>query len=425
MAEVVGAPVVPDSAGGARPHRFGRAGLSLAVATVLSNLLGYAFAVVLSRALGPGDYGALAALLALGLIGSVPAIALQLLVAREVASSSSEAAAWVRTSLALGAGLLLALCVLSPVASAYLDLGSALPVIWIGVALLPTTVAGALQGLLLGRRRYGGLAASYLLLGGLRFAGGCVAAAVDGSVSVALAAAAVGTLVACLLIARITAAAEPLTGILRRPATGSPGLRQQVRALTAAASATAAILVLTNLDVVLARHFLSPSDSGQYGVGALFAKAAFWAPHFLAVLVFPVLAGRGDRRRSFLVTTALTLAIGGVVVLGAVFLAGPVVEPTVGSAYAAGADLAPMFAVLGVLAAVLQLLLFAGLARRTRRAEAFVWAGIGTELVLVTVWFHDSGRAIVVTAAMVSAALTLVIIGDELRTASARDLRRL
>lgn len=424
MAEVVGAPVVPDTAG-ATPHRFGRAGLSLAAATVLSNLLGYAFAVVLSRALGPGDYGALAALLALGVIGSVPAIALQLLVAREVASSSSEATAWLRTSLALGAALFLALSVLSPMASAYLDLGSALPMIWIGVALLPTTVAGALQGVLLGHRRYGGLAASYLLLGGLRFAGGCVAAAVGGSVSVALAAAAVGTVVACLLIARITAADVPMTGILRRPGTGGPGLRQQVRALTAAASATAAILVLTNLDVVLARHFLSPSDSGQYGVGALFAKAAFWAPHFLAVLVFPLLAGRGDRRRAFLVTTALTLAIGGVVVLGAVFLAGPVVEPTVGSAYAAGADLAPLFAVLGVLAAILQLLLFAGLARRTRRAEALVWAGIGTELVLVTFWFHDSGQAIVVTAVMVSAALVLVIVTDELRGASGRGFLRL
>ncbi len=176
--------------------------------------------------------------------------------------------------------------------------------------------------------------------------------------------------------------------------------------------------MLTNLDVVLARHYLSPHDSGQYGVGSLFAKAAFWAPHFLAVLVFPVLASRGHRRRAFLLTTALTLAIGGIVVLGAVFLAGPVVEPTVGSAYAVGAELAPRFAVLGVLAAVLQLLLFAGLARRTRRAEAVVWTGIAAELVVVSVWFHDSSRAIVTTAVVVCAALILVIVADELRTAS-------
>jgi O-antigen/teichoic acid export membrane protein len=417
MAEVVGAPVVADSSVGARPRRLGRGGLALAAATVLSNLLGYAFAVVLSRALGPGDYGALAAMLALGLIGSVPAIALQLLVAREVASGSSGAAEWVRTSLLLGTGLLVVLSVLGPVARAYLDLGSAFPVMWIGVALLPTTVAGAMQGVLLGRRRYGALAASYLLLGGLRFAGGCVAAAVGGSVSVALAAAAAGSVVACLLIARITVSTEPLAGALHvRP--DGPGLRHQLRALTAAASATAAILVLTNLDVVLARHYLSPHDSGQYGVGALFAKAAFWAPHFLAVLVFPLLASRGGRRRSFVITTLLTLAIGGVVVLGAFFLARPVVEPTVGSAYSAGADLAPRFAVLGVLAAVLQLLLFAGLARRTRRAEALVWTGIGIELVIVSVWFHDSGRAIVATAVVVCAALALVIVADELRSAS-------
>ncbi len=224
MAELVGAPVVADPSAAARPVRFGRGGLALAAATVLANLLGYAFAVVLSRALGPGDYGALAAMLALGLIGSVPAIALQLLVAREVASGSSKAAEWVRTSLVLGTCLLLVFCLVGPVARAYLDLGSAFPVVWIGVALLPTTVAGALQGILLGRQRYGALAASYLLLSGLRFAGGCVAAATDGSVTDALAAAAVGTLLACLAIGWITVSAEPLAGALRRRPNG-PGPR--------------------------------------------------------------------------------------------------------------------------------------------------------------------------------------------------------
>src|SRR5829696_7589638 len=130
-------------------------------------------------------------------------------------------------------------------------------------------------------------------------------------------------------------------------------------------------------------------------------------------------ARRGGRRRSLLITTGLTLAIGAVVVLGALLFAGPLLELTVGTAYARGAELAPQFAVLGVLAALLQLLLFAGLARRTRRAEAFVWSGITVQVVLVAGWFHGSAEQVLATSIAVCAALVAVIVADELRPGAA------
>jgi hypothetical protein len=288
-------------------------------------------------------------------------------------------------------------------------------VVWTGLALLPTTVLGALQGILLGRKRYAALATSYLLLAGLRFVGGCVAAAADASVSGALAAAMLGSLAACAVTARIVARGEKLRWTAGEERSAAPGVRDRANAMVAAASATAAILVLTNLDVILARHYLPSTSSGQYGVGALFAKAAFWAPHFLAILAFPLLANGESRRRSFLLSTAVTLAIGGVVVLGAALLASPVVRVTVGAAYLDGAALAPEFATLGVLAALLQLLLFAGLAKRTRRAEVVVWAGIGAELLIVSMWTHGSSRQIVATSIGICAVLSAVVLGDELR----------
>jgi len=410
MAELLGAPTSPSATA------VRRSGAALAVATVVSNLLGYAFAIVLSRSLGPGGYGALASLLALGLIGSVPAIALQLLVARETAEAPGRSADWVRTSAVLGLTFMVLVWLTAPFATAFLELSGPVPVLWLGVTLLPVTVTGALQGVLLGARRYGALAASYLLLSGLRLAGAGVAALLGWSVSGAIGAAAVGTALSAVAVARITTGG----GALPRTRAGrGDGLRQHVRLLVAAASATAAILLLTNLDVVLARHYLPAEESGQYGVGALFAKAAFWAPHFLAVMAFPMLVARGGRRRSLLITTGLTLAIGAVVVLGALLFAGPLLELTVGTAYARGAELAPQFAVLGVLAALLQLLLFAGLARRTRRAEAFVWSGITVQVVLVAGWFHGSAEQVLATSIAVCAALVAVIVADELRPGAA------
>lgn len=415
MTEALSLRGVGEEPPSARLAGLARAGAVLAVSSVVANLLGYSFAVVLSRALGPGGYGALAALLALGLIGSIPAIALQLLVAREVANDSAAAAIWVRTAAVIGTALLALFIVLAPFVRGYLGLSGPFPVMWLGVSLLPTTVTGALQGVLLGRQLYGRLAASYVLLAGMRFAGGCIAAASGATVGGALAAAAAGTAVAFIITARLTPSGVP-EGLGPAPRIT---FRRRAHAMAAAASATAAILVLTNLDVIMARHYLTPFEAGHYGVGALFAKAAFWGPHFLAVLAFPHLSRHDSRRRFFLTSATLTVALGGIVVVGAAALAEPVIRMTVGGAYVDVAPLAAWFSVLGLLAAVLQLLLFSGLARRNRRVEALVWIGIAVDLVVVSLWFHDSAHEIVLASITVAATLSVVVALVEIRSAAA------
>jgi O-antigen/teichoic acid export membrane protein len=418
VSEVLGPPAVTTGVSSIGSRGFARQGAAFGAATILANLLGYAFAVVLSRALGPDGYGALASLLALGVIGSIPAVALQLLVAREVASTGTGAGEWIKTSLVIGVALMASFWVLAPVARNYLGLASSFPVMWLGVALLPTTLTGALQGILLGHKRYPGLGSSYLLLAGLRFAGGCVAAAVGASVSGALAAATVGTALACLLIWRIAASQDSTVEAVAQDQLVVPGVRARVKSMVAASSVTAAILLLTSIDVILARHFLSPVDSGHYGAGALFAKASFWAPSFLALLAFPLLANRESRRRSFAITATLTLAIGSVVVVGVIVFSGVIIGATVGAAYGDVEALAWQFAVLGVLAAMLQLLLYSGLARHTRRTELLVWVGIGVELLVVSAWFHGSARQIVDASILVCATLTLVAAAAEIRSAA-------
>jgi O-antigen/teichoic acid export membrane protein len=418
VSEVVGPSAVAAGASFVGPRGLARQSAVLGAATILANLLGYAFAVVLSRALGPDGYGALASLLALGVIGSIPAVALQLLVAREVASTGTGAAVWIKTSLLIGLALMVLFWVLAPFARNFLGLASSFPVIWLGVSLLPTTITGSLQGLLLGRKRYGELGGSYLLLAGLRFAGGCIAAAIGASVSGALAAATAGTAFACLLIWRIAAPRDPARQTAVEEQVDLPGIRVRVQSLVAAASVTAAILLLTNLDVILARHFLSGVDSGHYGAGSLFAKAAFWAPNFLAVLAFPLLANRESRRRSLAISTALTLAIGSVVVLGVILFAGLIIDATVGPAYADVAGLAGQFALLGVLAALLQLLLYSGLARRGRQAETLVWAGIAIEVLVVSAWFHGSAQQILAASILVCTVVSLAVAASEIRAST-------
>jgi O-antigen/teichoic acid export membrane protein len=416
MAEALDASLLPDD-GPSRAARLAGVGLFLAVATTGANLLGYAFSVVLSRALGPEQYGALAALLALGLVGSVPAVAMQLLVAREASRGDRDGPAWLRLGAYAGVGLLLVTWLLSPVVSSFLGLSSVAGALWLGVALLPTTIAGAAQGLLLGSRRIGALALSYLLVAGLRFLGGCVAAIAGFGVPGALAMAATGTLAACLIIVLLAAEPGELAHLWRK--LPEPSDRVRATALLTVASSTAAILVLTNIDVILSRHFLGGRESGQYAVASLFTKAAFWGPHFLAVFAFPYLSTHGSRRTSMLVGLGLTVLIGAVVVSGAGLAGGWVVSSTVGGEYESAGSLAARFALLGVLMAVLQFLLYAGLARRRRQVEVIVWIGIVIEIVAVAAFYHASMTLIVGVTTAVCAVLVVATGAIELRAEGA------
>jgi O-antigen/teichoic acid export membrane protein len=405
------APSPGSTAAAPQRQSLSRAAVMLGVATTSANVLGYAFAVVLSRSLGPAAYGALAALLAAGLIGSIPGVALQLAVARSAAEPGEERAAarWFTISLAAGAVLLLATWALAPVAVRFLALEGPAPVLWLGVVLLPTTVTGAFEGRLLGREQHARLSLAYLTVAGLRFVSGLVAAHEQWSITGALAAAAVASVLACLVCAT-------LAGLPAR-AEGGASTGRLVRELVAASSSTAAILVLANVDVVLARHYLDATGSGHYAVGNLFTKAAFWGPHFLAVLAYPRLARTAGRRRALLAALGLTVAIGVVVVAGAAVLGLTLIDATAGHAYADIAPLAPAFALLGTLMAVLQLTVYSGLARRRRIVESIVWAGIAAEVMVVAGPMHGSPGQILAACVAVNLVLAAAAVTVEVRRA--------
>ena len=69
-----------------------KSGAALGITMALANVLSYVFVLVLSRALGPADFGGFSALSAYGIVLSVPAGALQVIVARHVAGAPPRAA---------------------------------------------------------------------------------------------------------------------------------------------------------------------------------------------------------------------------------------------------------------------------------------------------------------------------------------------
>ena len=395
-----------------------RAFLVIAPAMAAANLLNYAFNLVMSRLLGPADYGALGALLALVLVGTVPGVALQAVVARHTTLAGGDVGRlWSRVLMAVvvvGAALGLLTLLVSPAIAAFLHLPSLGPCLWLAAALLPLPLLSAVQGMLQGREWFGVLAAVLLVAAAGRLAVGL--GLVEGGLGVegAMAATAIGSAVAVLVaVPRLRA-----QGSWERPRPpGAAGWRWPRRGSTAAAGggavATAAagvlgLLLLANVDVLLARHFLPAEASGLYAAGAVLTKIAFWAPQFVVTLVFPRLVTAADRRRLLGRSAAVVAAVGVPLVVAAAVAPQLAARLSFGEAYLDVGPTLPLFAAIGTGLALVQLVLFTGMASADRAMYRLLLAGVAAEAVLVAVFLHDSVAQIVGAALAVVAALLAI-----------------
>ena len=370
----------------------------LFVGTFLGNMLSYFFFVVLSRTLTPPDLGAVGSLVSLATIAAVPGTGIQLVAARWVAAPPPESAAssgsaaspgTAALDAALGASLRLA-AVLSAAAlvlvpgAAYLlrvDVGAALAV---ATAAAPITLTFAVQGLLQGRERFGALATVAALVGITRVSAAVLAAAGDLGPDAVMwlftAGWALTLYIAGFLMHRD---GGPHLFKAARHAWGSAPSRAIFRQSVTAVLPMSGLLVLSSLDMLLARHFLPEDLSGGYAIGAVFEKVAFWGPTFLATLYYPRMARAADRARAVRDALLLTASVGAVGVLAAFLLGGPLVAVVGGAEYAALAPLAWLFCTLGVTLALVQVLVYADLAAGRHRAGAAVWLALAASTAVV------------------------------------------
>jgi O-antigen/teichoic acid export membrane protein len=384
-----------------RRRSLRRSALVLAAGMGVANAGNYGFNVVMAFLLGPAAYGALAALLALVLVGSVPGLALQAVVARRTTLAGGAAwpgAGWLVGRAGLGLGLLTVLA--GPGLVLFLHLDSAVPVVWLALALAPTPLLFAVQGLLQGRERFGALAAVMVAGAAVKLAAGLALVAAGLGVSGAMAGVAAGALLASLAGLRLAA---PLRG----PSNREPGLeRGWWREVGTATTGLLGLFLLANVDVLLARHYLDRAAAGRYALGAVVAKIAFWAPQFVVTVVFPRLVGAADPRRLLAGSAGLIVGFG-VLLAGGLVVAdrAGLIVPVLGGGYAGLGPLLPLFAALGTALALVQLLLFEGIATRDRRMGRAVAVALVAEVALVAGPLHGSVGQVAGTALDVALAL--------------------
>jgi O-antigen/teichoic acid export membrane protein len=380
----------------------------IAVAMGVMNLTTYGFTILAARILGPVEYGALAAVMGLLLVLNVLSLGLQATGARRVAAAPSDRdgierdvmRTTYRCALALGALSLLA----TPLVSAVLNLDSWSIAALIAVTVVPLTVMGGQAGILQGERRWGPLALIYLAVGVGRLAFGLVALVVEPDT--------LGAMVGVTLGAFVPA----VVGWWALRNTAARSARDADRASVGGllhetfhnSHALLAFFALSNVDVVIARTVLPEHQAGLYAGGLILTKAVLFLPQFVVVIVFPSMSSAQSARRLNLAALGLVLAIGLATVAGTALLPDLAVTFIGGPEYAELGELLWLFAALGTLLAMLQLMVYNVVARQRQRAVFVVWAGLALLLALGAL--TSTVRELVLVVLMVDAVVFTVLL---------------
>lgn len=354
-------------------RRLLRGGAGVAVAMAVLNVTTYGFTILAARALGPAEYSAVAALMGLLLVINVVSLGLQATGARQVAAApeAREAieARILRAGRRSGLALTLACLALSPLATAVLELSSPLPAVFVALAAAPLSMMGAQAGVFQGEEHWGPLSAIYVAAGSGRLLLGGLGLLLLGDATGAMAGVAVGAVVPVVVGAAV---------LRRRRAAPAPrsSTRVVLREVAHNSHALLAFFALSNVDVVLARVVLDAENAGLYAGGLILTKAVLFLPQFVVVVAFPRMASGADRTRATRLSLLATAGIGVVATAGAAVLSGLAVVFVGGEAYRDIEPLIWVFAAVGTLLAMIQILVYQVVADQHRRAVLVVWAGM-------------------------------------------------
>lgn len=320
------------------------------------NLLNYVFTLLISHLMGVEAFGEVTALFSLLLVVSVPATALTMLMTREAAFRGSQGKDAVRElfellkrHVFLASTIFWAVfLLLTPIFSNFLQI-SYIP-LGIFSLLIPVTLASALQtGTLQGLQEFFlltkqsvfstlvKLIASILLVS----AGFSVSGVMLGLVLAQLASWGYGYLATRTLLAPGEAA----------PATAEPFSLRSIRTLFSTILGTTLLLVLlSNIDVLMAKHFLDAGLAGQYAALSTLGKILIYGIGAFITVLLPMVSaahaeGRGEGSKILVMSLAIIAAASICVFILFTFFSGLIVTVLFGTRYLAIAPYLGIFSI--------------------------------------------------------------------------------
>lgn len=298
---------------------------ALVIAIPFSQFLSYLFQFFMSRNLSAAEFGLLNGLMAFSVLLTVPISAIRLTVARQAAETVvregyEQVCRYLRTDLRQATPFILigflGYLLFSRLLASFFH--ASLTSIWlVGVGALISLYCPFGEGVLQGMQWFQSLAGTILVRYLGKVALGVLLVAIGLKVEGALAALALSTLGAALYAFAVVGFSRGGVQLGSEASAESRDIEGKDMGPTLVTYTS--IIILTNLDLPLARHYLPPSDSANYAIAALLGKIAYYLPNFVSLMIVPKVASayalRRPTKRYFWAGLASVVALSAAVVL--------------------------------------------------------------------------------------------------------------
>ena len=311
-------------------------GIVIGIAMLVANVANYGYQIVSGRFLSLEEYGLFTGLMAVVTVITVATSALQTTAARAIVVGECRRDGplvdpLIKSTVLISVVLILLAVLLSPVSSRFFNVGS-LPLILLGVYVVPAAFNSIAVGRFQGLQRFAGMAV---------YSAGQAVAKFAVGIAVLLVGLRVSGLVAGLIL---SSAVFAVVGILGTRAAGSIDVHAFDPDVRRAFAAFTMLWFMLGADVLFARAFFEEADAGLYGAAAVLGKSVLWIPAVVAQVAFPRLAhhsNRGESVAGFALRAGAVVAVVVSVSVAALYLVGDdVFRLLYGPRYAVAADIA-------------------------------------------------------------------------------------
>jgi O-antigen/teichoic acid export membrane protein len=391
----------------------------------LFNLFNLLYHLFMIRTLPPTDYGDLNTLVALFTVISVPAGTVQTTVTRFFSSFNAQNDYHRATELIWHFLLLMSVIALSlflltvlggSFVSSFLQISSRGLVILFGATLVFAMIIPVPWGGLQGLQKFGLLTLNLIINSGLKLASGVLFVLLGlglwGAMSAITVSYVITTILALFLIRVILFKKRAATGQGVIGKSSFPSNFSGVYYYSFSAGLVLlCFMVLTNMDLILVKHFFAPIEAGYYSIAQMVGKIILVLPIPIVTVMFPKLSSLGGEGKGIPSTLGKSLRIavvlcGGSILFSLLFPL-PIVKVLSGKAYLECVPLIGMFSVNMTLFSLTFILLYYHLStpRRAFLYPLVFFTLIQTGLIIL---FHDTLMQVLMIAG--SAAFFLFMI---------------